>query len=431
MIAHARSARVHAAESRVLYGRLADAHHYATIIGTGDTDRILIYTVRRDSVRHARTAIGLATDRSHFINPFFPSIYRSRLVLPPLLTGWAPNDSLLSVLVADSLGHILFQSGKQYASPYRSNVYMDTPLGHLRIFISVRPSTERAILVGGVPESRVPLLLGIFLGTALLTVLTFLQLRAELDMARQRANFAASVSHELRTPLAQILLFAETVRLGRAPSEERRHHAVDVIIREARRLMRLVENVLHVARAGRGAAPVTLEWFVVRHVVAETVEELAPLAREAGSEIALEPIEAGMLVNADPAAVRQMLLNVLDNAVKYGTKRQTIHVGAHFAAGLVYLWVDDEGPGVAAADRGRIWKPFVRLERVNRPGVTGAGIGLAVVRELVTAQRGRAWVERGTRGGARFIIALPGALTDDEAEASGLAPAYTVQRDPS
>jgi signal transduction histidine kinase len=405
--------------ARQLLGALAVAHQYFTIYAQyGDRLTVMVFTVRRDSAGRPRAALGMLTDAQRFVAPFFDPLYRYRVVLPPLPGKWIPTDSAFSVAAVDSLGRVFFASPVQYGSPLFSEVNMDPPLGHLRIRLAVNPAAREAVLAGGLPHSRVPLLLGALAATAVLIVLTILQVRAEVEYARQRSNFAASVSHELRTPLAQILLFAETVRLGRATSESRRMHAVDVIIREARRLMRLVDNVLHVSRSERVETPVSLEWVEVVHIMNEIVEEFAPLAADAGSSIALEAVDPSIVVNADPAAVRQMLLNVLDNAVKYGRKGQVIQAGVTLDGSLVRIWVDDEGPGIQAGDRARIWRPFVRLAPGSQRGVTGAGIGLAVVHELVTAQRGRAWVAEGSRGGARFVIELPGGAGDESGEAT-------------
>jgi signal transduction histidine kinase len=403
--------------ARQLFGALAVAHQYSTIYAQyGDRLTVMIFTVRRDSAGRPVAALGMLTDAQRFVAPFFDPLYRYRIVLPPVPGKWVPTDSAFSVAAVDSLGRVFFASPAQYGSPLFSEVNMDPPLGHLRIRLAVNPAAREAVLAGGLPRSRVPLLLGALAATAVLIVLTILQVRAEVEYARQRSNFAASVSHELRTPLAQILLFAETVRLGRATSESRRMHAVDVIIREARRLMRLVDNVLHVSRSERVETPVSLEWVEVLHIMNEIIEEFVPLAADAGSSIALEAVDASIVMNADPAAVRQMLLNVLDNAVKYGRKGQVIQAGVTLAGSVVRIWVDDEGPGIQAGDRVRIWRPFVRLTPVSQRDVTGAGIGLAVVHELVTAQRGRAWVEEGSRGGARFVIELPGGAADENGE---------------
>jgi signal transduction histidine kinase len=415
--AHTFASPEHLRVAKALFGALAMAHPYTTIYAKyGDRLTVMVFTLRRDAKGKPLAAYGLLTDAKRFVAPFFEPLYRFRVILPPVPGKWVPTDSALSIAAVDSLGRVFFASPVQYGSPLFSEIAMDPPLGHLRIRLAVNPDAREAVLAGGLPRSRVPLLLGALAATAVLIILTVLQVRSEVEYARQRASFAASVSHELRTPLAQILLFAETVRLGRATSESRRMHAVDVIIREARRLMRLVDNVLHVSRSERTAPSVSLEWIEVRHVMDEITEEFAPLAAEGEATIALEPVDAAIVMNAGAGAVRQMLLNVLDNAVKYGRRGQVIQVGVSLAGTTVRIWVDDEGPGIEAGDRARIWKPFVRLSRDSQPGAAGAGIGLAVVHELVAAQRGRAWVERGSRGGARFVLELPGGAADDGSE---------------
>jgi signal transduction histidine kinase len=103
-----------------------------------------------------------------------------------------------------------------------------------------------------------------------------------------------------------------------------------------------------------------------------------------------------------------MLLNLLDNAVKYGPDGQTVTVGIDPPAGdRARLWVQDQGSGVPTADRERIWDQFCRLERDRGSAVAGTGIGLSVVRELAALHRGRAWVEGAPGGGARFVIEVP------------------------
>jgi signal transduction histidine kinase len=103
-----------------------------------------------------------------------------------------------------------------------------------------------------------------------------------------------------------------------------------------------------------------------------------------------------------------MLLNLLDNAVKYGPVGQTVRVGAARDNGGARLWVDDGGPGIPRPDRERVWDRFWRLERDRDSAVAGSGIGLAVVRELAGLHHGRAWIEDAEAGGARVVIALPG-----------------------
>jgi len=133
------------------------------------------------------------------------------------------------------------------------------------------------------------------------------------------------------------------------------------------------------------------------------------LAAARGASVSAS-VPEDLVVTADPGAVRQMLLNLLDNAVKYGPAGQDVRIGAARENGVAKLWVDDAGPGIPRADRERVWDRFWRLERDRESAVAGSGIGLAVVRELATLHHGRAWIDdngpaAGT--GTRVVIELP------------------------
>jgi signal transduction histidine kinase len=109
----------------------------------------------------------------------------------------------------------------------------------------------------------------------------------------------------------------------------------------------------------------------------------------------------------DPDALHQITINLLDNAIKHGDHEGPVTLRTRLANGDARIEVEDSGPGVAPADRLRIWEPFVRIGQNS--AVPGSGIGLTVVRELVTAHGGKAWVEEGSTGGARFVVELRGA----------------------
>ena len=113
-----------------------------------------------------------------------------------------------------------------------------------------------------------------------------------------------------------------------------------------------------------------------------------------------------LIVQGNANALRQIVLNLLDNGARYGPDRQTITIGAAGRDGQVELWVEDRGPGVPVADRRRVWDAFVRLDRDRDSVVTGTGLGLTVVRELVQAQGGRCWIEEASVPGARVVVRL-------------------------
>jgi signal transduction histidine kinase len=139
--------------------------------------------------------------------------------------------------------------------------------------------------------------------------------------------------------------------------------------------------------------------------VRETLATFAPLAASSGAQLRAQ-LDDEAFAMVDPGALRQIMLNLLDNAVKYGPEGQTIVVRVVRGGDEVVVSVDDEGPGIPPADRRRVFDPFERLDRRGAPKTSGAGIGLAVVRDLVIAHAGRVWIEDAPAGGTRVSIAL-------------------------
>jgi signal transduction histidine kinase len=359
---------------------------------------------------------------------------RHDALLPAGVLSGLPNDSLMTVEVRgasesdDTRANLAARTAalSPRASPLAAS---DAPIAlsavqPLRAFpgvtarVSMRPGVRSVLFVSPPERSRLPLLVGLLALCVVLALVALIQLRREHELARLRTDFTSSVSHELRTPLAQILLFGETLSLGRARSEDERTLAATSIVREARRLMHMVENVLHFSRR-RDAPDVRLEPLSLPPYLADVVSSFAPLATAASMHVETRAGDA--IVYADPAVLRQVLLNLLDNAVKYGRPGQTITIGAeridaeHTTGNgsgptrLVRLTVTDDGPGIAPSDRERVWSPYVRLMQDGQPRRAGSGIGLSVVRELVEAMHGRTWIEsaNGDERGARFVVELP------------------------
>jgi signal transduction histidine kinase len=277
--------------------------------------------------------------------------------------------------------------------------------------VGLRPEVASQLIVGGLPRSRLPLLAGVFLLTAGLLGVAWRQLHRQQELARLRTEFVSGVSHELRTPLAQIRWFAELLHMGKLRSDEERERSAGIIDQEARRLTYLVENVLNFSRAEKGTNRITPTSLDLDTEMRDAVEMFTPLARSRRMSVRLSS-PSGLTVSADRDALRQILLNLLDNAAKYGPAGQTITVGGAAAPATdgsrVRFWVEDEGPGIPAADRDRVWEPYVRLNRSAESATGGSGIGLSVVRELVGLHGGAAWIESaGASGGARVVVELP------------------------
>jgi len=328
-------------------------------------------------------------------------VLRRHPLLPAQVAGGLPNTSLVGLVVADPTGRQLFRAGPARAPTAYAG---DSAVGDGRLVVHAwLPPDVAGSLVVARPGARLPLLLGLLVLTAALTATAAFQLRREQELTRLRSDFTSSVSHELRTPLTQILLFGETLELGRAGGEDAQREAIAVIVQEARRLAHLVENVLHLSRAERRMVRVRPSPVPLAPALREIVERFAPLAGADAVRIRTELDEA-LLAMADQDALHQIVINLLDNAVKYGGGGP-ITLRAARRDGRARIDVEDTGPGVPESERERIWQPFVRLRSADR--VPGSGIGLAVVRELVLAHGGLCRVERGPAGGSRFVVELP------------------------
>ena len=328
-------------------------------------------------------------------------------LLPDAITQGQRGDSLVHVDLQSSAGEPLFASHPGVEDgPYAVDTLV-ARLGGLSVRASIRSAAADRLVIGGLPSSRLPVSLALVALTLAVGAAGLWEVRRHHQLARLREDFISSVSHELRTPLAQIRMLSELQadHKLRTPAERERAHKV--VAREARRLTQLVENILHFSRsrAAPHAAP-TARPVSVPDCVDEAVEAFRPL---------LEPVSASVEVRMDPGlsilgqrdAVRQVLTNLLDNAVKYGPSGQTVRVSAHREGGTVRIHVEDQGPGIPEESRLHIWEPYRRLSRDVDSHRPGSGVGLAVVHALVKGLEGRAWVEDGQGGGARFVVQLP------------------------
>jgi signal transduction histidine kinase len=221
------------------------------------------------------------------------------------------------------------------------------------------------------------------------------------------------VSHELRTPLAHVNALSETLLLGRAESPEQAQRWLRAIHREGRRLSVLTENVLLHARGERRGIRDAPQWTDIGAVIHDAVSLVEAQAQSRSARIVIAGTANGAGGWVDAAAVRQIVINFIENALKFGPEGQTVTVSVDIehaetagAGALLRLSVDDEGPGIDPADRDRIWQPFVRLaEGGSAPA--GTGLGLSVVRQLV-AELGGGWsVCDAPGGGTRFSVELP------------------------
>ena len=218
--------------------------------------------------------------------------------------------------------------------------------------------------------------------------------RLEVDDRRLR-RFVSDASHELRSPVAVLRSEAEVAK--RAPDGTTVESLADGVLAESSRLQRIVEDLLVLARGEERSASRPVEVDVDDIVLREA-------ARRRALPVDTRSVSAGRVAGT-PEAVGRIVTHLLDNAARHGASR--VEVGLTAADGTVTLWVDDDGPGVPVAERGRIFERFARLDDARSRDRGGAGLGLAVVAESVRSMGGEVAVEDAPLGGARFRVRWP------------------------
>lgn len=397
--------------------RLADYQRtqtYASLINTADRrTRVVYYSVRRDSRGEPVGVYGLEASRASFDSVVFGEALREAMLQGMVVGDSIPNDTLISVEVHDSAGSLVYRTPVVYPPAHTGQETIMMQGGVFPVTVALNPAVAPRLLVGGMPHSQLPLLVGMLILTAALVAAAVLLTLRTSALARMRADFTSSVSHELRTPITQIMLFAETIALGRVRTMNEARREARVITEEGRRLLDLIENVLHFARSERYELPINRQLTDLSDLVRQTLAEFGPVAATAGVTLKAS-LEDAVGARIDGPAVQRSLRNILDNAVKYAAVGREAHVNLVLMGARASLWVDDRGPGIPPADRERVWGAFVRLERDMNQATGGSGIGLAVVRDIVVRHGGAVRIEEAPSGGARFVMEFP--------EASRLGP---------
>jgi signal transduction histidine kinase/putative methionine-R-sulfoxide reductase with GAF domain len=224
---------------------------------------------------------------------------------------------------------------------------------------------------------------------------------------RMKSQFIAAISHELRTPLTSISAYAETLRSPRARNNtETREHFLRVIYEESRRLTRIVDDILDLSTLDAGRVRLSCRSIDLWKVVGDALDVIRPLADKRGITVSA-PAAERYDVHADPDLMKQLVVNLLENAVKFAREEGKVSVELSLDGTSVRLVVTDDGPGIPADMLERIFDQFVQVDGSNTRRHGGAGLGLSICRSIVTWHDGRIWAESEEGHGARFIVSLP------------------------
>ena len=223
-----------------------------------------------------------------------------------------------------------------------------------------------------------------------------------------KSEFLASMSHELRTPLNAILGFAQLLeRDKKTPLSDRHRERIEHVLRGGAHLLRLIDEVLDLARIEAGRVSVSPEPVGVREVIVDARNTLEPMAARLEIKLVIEPIAADLpLVFADRTRFQQILMNYGSNAIKYGRRMGTATFRVSVVDSFVRVTIADDGMGIARDKHDKIFQPFQRAGQEAGP-IEGTGIGLAITKRLAEIMHGRVGFRSDENDGSEFWIDLP------------------------
>ncbi len=224
-------------------------------------------------------------------------------------------------------------------------------------------------------------------------------------LERVRRDFVANVSHELRTPVAVIVANTEILRDGGVDAS-RAAALLEATARHAERLSRLIADLLDLSRIESGATTLSKSAVSLADASERAVDAVRARAEAKGHRIEVT-VDRALVASADPKALDQVLVNLLDNAVKYTPANGRIRVVASSLPDGAELAVEDDGPGVSPEHRARLFERFYRVDAGRSRDMGGTGLGLAIVKHLVEAMGGTVRVEPLVPNGSRFVVRLP------------------------
>jgi two-component system phosphate regulon sensor histidine kinase PhoR len=338
-----------------------------------------------------RFYIAAHHDTGYLIRTVFPDMFRSE-------SGKEWHN------VVDEDNRRIFGPNLASAGDYVVGLRFPTTLYQWRL--QVAPKTAPLLKATG-RTSRVNqgALIGLSLAVILIAV-AFILYAADKErrLARLKSDFIANVSHELKTPLSVIKMFGEMLLTKRVRDEAKQDEYLEIICSESERLSGLIENVLDFAALERGKRQYEMRQCELGEVVARAVETFHYRFERVGTEVRVHRIGDPPQARVDDQALMLAVINLLDNAVKYG-EGTPVDVTVETLAEAIEIRVRDHGPGIPEHDRKRVFERFYRSPSAGR--TRGSGIGLSLVEHIAEAHGGRTWADNASGGGAVVTISIP------------------------
>lgn len=330
-------------------------------------------------------------DTGYFVREVFPSLF-------------VTEEGKRRYNIVDDDNHRIYGPSLNRAGDYLVGRRFPTTLYNWRLQVAPKqaPLLTDSRRSGFVTEAG---LIGLSFAIILIGILFLIYAATkESRLNALRSEFVANVSHELKTPLSVVRMFAELLLTKRVRSEEKEREYLEIICRESERLSALIENVLDFSALERGKQHFQMREGDLGELAERAIETFRARLEREGLEVRFTQAELPP-IRFDEQSILLAIMNLLDNAVKYGGSDGAVELALTVGRRHAYVRVRDHGPGIPAGEQRRIFERFYRVRRES--GTRGSGIGLSLVKHIVEAHGGRAWAENAPDGGALVSFSLP------------------------
>lgn len=255
-------------------------------------------------------------------------------------------------------------------------------------------------------RSNVTLLIGLDVILIVAVILVYRNLKKEVDLAQNKSDFVSNVSHEIRTPLALISMFAETLEMNRVPTEEKKQEYYRIISKETQRLTGIVNKILNFSQTEAKKKTLHPEKLNLHEEIKSILKTYDFHLHNKGFQYSLLGTE-DVFVHADREALIEVIINLIDNAVKYSEDKKQIEVTVGKNGQQGFAAIKDSGVGISLKDQKYIFDKFYRVPKGNLARSRGTGLGLSLVKQLMESQEGKINVSSEPGLGSTFTIYFP------------------------
>jgi signal transduction histidine kinase len=237
--------------------------------------------------------------------------------------------------------------------------------------------------------------------------IVFRNIKKEMELAKIKSDFVSNVSHELRTPLALISMFAETLEMGRATTEEKKKEYYTIISKEATRLSRIVNKILSFSRIEAGKKEYRFSKMNINSLVEDVFNSYQFHLKNNGFKFSFSTGRPVPDIEADGEAISEAIINLIDNAIKYSKDNKEITITTGSEQGYIFIEIKDKGVGISEENQKKIFEKFFRVSDGLVHNTKGTGLGLTLVKHIVDAHGGKIKVKSKINEGTSFIMGFP------------------------